>query len=170
MIDAAQSTFFVAAEEHRCAAVRTERADETNVAVGIAKRDQVFAEQAHAQRRAVVFGQGARDRRRQPIPAIEVAHRRSRAHAGQTFVVLRCQHRAAKDLPDGARPPGALVETPVGRGEGPRQHGEHARYCDRFDSARAHGGGGKQEGSERAERAAGESARDVERMLGERLG
>ena len=53
MIDAAQALFFVAAEEHGGAAVRAGVLHEPNVAGSRPEADEVFAQQAHAQRRAV---------------------------------------------------------------------------------------------------------------------
>ena len=54
VIDAAQTALFVAAEEHRRAAVRAERARPgRRLPLAVAERDEVFAEQADANRRAV---------------------------------------------------------------------------------------------------------------------
>ena len=53
VIDAAQAAFLVAAEEQRRAAMRTIGIDQTNLALAVAEGDQVFAEQPHAQRRAI---------------------------------------------------------------------------------------------------------------------
>src|SRR5712691_3849500 len=46
VVDAAQATLFVSAEKERRAAVRTEGADDANLAVGVAERDQVFTQNA----------------------------------------------------------------------------------------------------------------------------
>ena len=87
VIDAAQPALFVAAEEHRRAAMRTVRGDEADDAVRIAKRDQVFAEQAHARGRTVAFGHFFREQRREPVAAEQVAHRRAGSDSGEAFVI-----------------------------------------------------------------------------------
>ena len=53
VVDAAQAALLVATEEQRRAAVRTERADHADLAVGVAEGDQVFAQGARANRVAV---------------------------------------------------------------------------------------------------------------------
>jgi hypothetical protein len=55
VVNAAQAAFFIAAEEKRRAAVRAVFAEQTNFSFAIAKRDQIFAEQTDADRRAVGF-------------------------------------------------------------------------------------------------------------------
>ena len=56
VVDAAQAAFFVAAEEQRRTPVRTKGADCANLAVGIAKDHQVFAEKSQARWIAVTLG------------------------------------------------------------------------------------------------------------------
>ena len=92
MVDAAQSAFFVAPEEQRGPAVRAVRPQQPDPAGAVAKRDQVLAQRAHAQRRAVRLGQLGAQQHRLPILAHQVAHRRARADAGQKLVVFPAQH------------------------------------------------------------------------------
>ena len=56
VVNAAQAALFVAAEEKRRAAVRTVLVEQTDPALAVAKGDEVFTEQAHADRRAVWLG------------------------------------------------------------------------------------------------------------------
>ncbi len=79
VVHAAHAALFVAAEEHRRAAMRAERVDQADVAVRIAKGDQIFAQQADADRWAVGFGHFRTQERRLPVAAHQIAHRRSRA-------------------------------------------------------------------------------------------
>ena len=88
VIDAAQAALLVAAEVQRDAAVRAELVDQPDLAVGVAERDQVLAEQPHAHRRAVGLGDLAREQRGDPIPPHRVAHRGALAHPGDEFVFL----------------------------------------------------------------------------------
>ena len=99
VVDAAQSALFVAAEEQRGAAMRTKRIDDADVAVRIAKRYQIFAQQTHAHRRAVGFGQLFGKQRREPVAAEQVPHRRARTDTGEAFVILLTQHSAAPNFP-----------------------------------------------------------------------
>ena len=92
VIDAAQSAFFVAAEEHRRAPVRAEGIDQADLALRVAKRDQVLAEQLDAHGRAVGLRHFLDQQRRDPVAPEQVAHRRAGPDAGQAFVILRTQH------------------------------------------------------------------------------
>jgi hypothetical protein len=55
VIHAAQTAFFVTAEEKACSAVRAEVVYEANVAVGVSVRYQLLIEDLHAHRSAVGF-------------------------------------------------------------------------------------------------------------------
>jgi hypothetical protein len=101
VIDAAQSGIFVAAEEHRRTAVRAERADETDGARAVAIGNEIFAEQAHANRRAVRVRQFRGERERIPIPAKRSTHRRAGIGAGDALVILAAQHTLVVSIPGG---------------------------------------------------------------------
>jgi len=88
VIDAAQAAFLVASEIERDATMRAELLDQADAALGVAERDQVLAEQAGARRRAVGFGDLAREQRGDPIPAHGVAHRGALSHPGDKFVLF----------------------------------------------------------------------------------
>ena len=94
MIDAADAALFVAAEEERRAAMRTVVLDEADRAVAIAERDQVLAEQPHAQWVAVGVGQLGRKQRRHPVPTQGETHRRPGSDASDQLVILTPQHRS----------------------------------------------------------------------------
>ena len=66
--------------------MRTNVVDQANLAVRVAERDQVFAEQPHAQRSAVGLRQIGGLQDRNPIPPHQFAHGRSRADAGEKQV------------------------------------------------------------------------------------
>ena len=99
VIEAAQSAFLVAAEGERGLAVRTGFAEQPGLAVGVAERDQLFAEQLHPHRRAVrlcdLFGQ----QRRHPVAAHQPSHRRIALDPAQQFVLGLCQHGKCSALP-----------------------------------------------------------------------
>ena len=67
--------------------------DQADRAGGRAIRDEVLAEQAHAQRRALGLRQLARQRGRYPVLAQQIPHGRARAHAAEQLVVLAAQHQ-----------------------------------------------------------------------------
>ena len=87
VIDAAQTALFVAAEEQRRGAVRTALVQKPNAAAGVAEKHEVLAQQPHADRRRVGFGDLMREGCGHPIAPHQFAHRRARAHAGQAFIV-----------------------------------------------------------------------------------
>ena len=92
VVDAAQALFFVAAEEHRGAAVRAGVLHQADRAGRRAEGDQVLAQQLDAQRRAVGRRQLVRADRRHPVLAHQVAHGRAGADATEGFVVLFTEH------------------------------------------------------------------------------
>ena len=67
MINAAQAALFVAAKKQRRAAVGAMFFEQTDSALAVAKGDQIFAEQAHAHRRAIGLGDFAGEQRWNPI-------------------------------------------------------------------------------------------------------
>src|SRR5262245_561193 len=93
VIDAAQPALFVAAEEQVRAAVRALGLDQAHAALRIAERDQLLAEQLHADRRAIGLGKLARQRDRLPEAPEILAHQRAGAGAAQQLVVGCAQHR-----------------------------------------------------------------------------
>ena len=92
VVDAADAALLVAAEEHRRAPVRTIRVDEADDSVGVAEREEVFAQKPHAHRRAVLLGQFLRQGGGNPVAAEQFAHGRSASHARDPFVILRLEH------------------------------------------------------------------------------
>jgi hypothetical protein len=61
-------------------------------ASGIAKGDQIFAEQAHSHGRAVGLGDFGSEQRRYPVAAHQLAHRLVRTHEGEHVVFFAWQH------------------------------------------------------------------------------
>ena len=92
MEQTAQPAFLVPAQRQRGAAVDTEFIEHTDLAVGIAEHDQIFAEQLRAQRRAVRFGDLMGRTDRQPEPAHHAAHRCIPAGAGKSLVLFGADH------------------------------------------------------------------------------
>ena len=68
--------------------MRAEFLDQADAAVGVAERHQVLAEQADARRRAIGFGDLAREQRGNPVHAHRIAHRGALSHPGDEFVFL----------------------------------------------------------------------------------
>ena len=92
MIDTAQALGFVAAVEEAGAAMRAAVLDQAHGPRRDAERDEVLAQQTHAQRRAVGLGQFARQRGGHPVLPHEVAHRCSRSDPTEQLVVVPTQH------------------------------------------------------------------------------
>ena len=93
VIDAAQSFFFVAAEEHGCAAVGAGVVEQPRSPGAVAEGDEVLAQQPDAHRRAIGRGQLVRAHRWNPVLAHEVAHVRTGSDSTEDFVVLNAEHR-----------------------------------------------------------------------------
>ena len=91
VIDAAQPAVLVAAEEQRGGAVRAAVVEDSDAPLGVAERDQLLAQQHEAHRRAVGH-ELVRRRRRDPVLAHHLSHRRSRADAGQGLAVSYGRH------------------------------------------------------------------------------
>ncbi len=66
----------------------------------VAKRDEIFAEQAHAHGRAVGLGKFGGENRGQPVAAKDIAHRRALADTGQALIVLFGKHVSSFVPPD----------------------------------------------------------------------
>ena len=98
VIDAADAAFLVAAEPEIGAAVRAVLVDHADHAARIAEREQLLAHHDDLLRRAVGFGQFLRQQHRQPEPAQQFAHPRSRTAFGQEFVVLGAEHGVASGV------------------------------------------------------------------------
>ncbi len=75
VIEAAQAGFLVAAEGKRSAAVRTMFAEHAQAAFAVAEDDEVFAEHAGSDRRAIGDGDFLGHAGRQPMAAHDLAHR-----------------------------------------------------------------------------------------------
>ena len=60
--------------------------DQADFAVRVAERDEIFAEQPDAERRAVGFGEIGGLQRGNPVLAKQLAHRSARSDARQEFV------------------------------------------------------------------------------------
>jgi hypothetical protein len=96
VIGTANAVEFGDAVGKRCAAMRTQLGDQAEFSAAIAEEHEVFAEETDAfgPRRLQVFRRGDRV----PIAAQQRAHRRSRADAGQAFVLFSRDHRSTEPL------------------------------------------------------------------------
>ena len=88
MVDAANAALFIAPEVERRATVRAVRLQDADLATGVAKRDQVLAEQTQAHRRTIRLGQFLWQHRGQPEAAKQLAHGRSRTDTTREFIVF----------------------------------------------------------------------------------
>ena len=68
--------------------MRAKLVHKADAVLGVAKGDELFAEQLHAHRRAIGLGQFARHQRRHPITPQHLAHRGSRSDPGDQLVVF----------------------------------------------------------------------------------
>ena len=73
VVAAADSVTFIASEVKRRSAVRAKLADESRAALAVAKGEQLFAEDLHADLRSVGFWYFARKQNRNPVAAQQVA-------------------------------------------------------------------------------------------------
>jgi hypothetical protein len=71
--------------------MRAVLAQQPDLAFGVAEGDEILAEQAHAQRRAIGFDL-ARQERRQPEAAHQIAHRRAAAGVRQQLIFFARRH------------------------------------------------------------------------------
>src|SRR5205823_1720286 len=92
VVDAADASLLVAAEEQRGAAVGAVVLNQADLARGVAVADQIFAEQPYAQWVAVRPRQFVGADRRQPVLAHEIAHRRAGANPTQVLVLRLAEH------------------------------------------------------------------------------
>src|SRR5690349_15432854 len=90
----AQAALLVASEIEAGAAMRAVRLDDTDAAVGVAKSQEVLAEDPDLLGRAVALGQLLAQQRRHPEAAQQLAHRRAGAAPREEFVVGFTQHRS----------------------------------------------------------------------------
>lgn len=92
VIQAAQAGVFVAAVDQRRTTVRTILVEHANVAFRVPEYDQVFAEHARFDRRAVRLADLFDEANRRPVSAHQLAHRGIAFDAAQQFVFLVGQH------------------------------------------------------------------------------
>src|SRR5262249_20076589 len=85
LIGAADAVFLIATEVERRTAVRAEFIDQPDLAVAVAKGEQLLAEDLRAHRRTIRLGDLAREQDRHPVAAHQVAHRRAGAGAHERF-------------------------------------------------------------------------------------
>ena len=102
VIEAAQPAFLVAADHQRGAPVRAILVEHAEAAVGVAKHDQVLAQQPDRDRRSVGLGHLLRHAGWNPVPAHELAHGGVAFHAAQEVVFFGRDHGGP---PAGARDP-----------------------------------------------------------------
>jgi hypothetical protein len=106
VVDAPEAFHFVAAVEEARAPMRAALAHQPDGAGRRAKRDEVLAQEPHAQRSAVTVGQLARDGGRNPVLPHQLAHRRAAPDPAQELVVFSAQHVAFLSVEvDVAHPP-----------------------------------------------------------------
>jgi hypothetical protein len=91
VIDAADAALLVAPEEQRCATMRAAVIHDADATRRIAKADQLLAQQHQADGIAVGL-ELRRQRRRNPILAHELAHRRAGADVHQLIAILVGSH------------------------------------------------------------------------------
>src|ERR1041385_7285379 len=92
VVDAAETTLCVAAEEEGGATVRAVYVDEADAALAVAEGHEVLAEEADAERRAVGLRNFGGEAGRCPVAAEEVAHRCPGADLGDHRIVFFAQH------------------------------------------------------------------------------
>jgi len=66
--------------------VRAKLVDQADAAVGIAKRQQILAQDADAHLRSIRLGKLGIEQNRQPVAAHQVAHRRARTDADEQLL------------------------------------------------------------------------------------
>src|SRR5260221_746941 len=71
-----------------------ELVDQADAPVAVAERDQLLAQQFHANRRAVALRQLRVEQRGYPVAPEQLTHRRAGAGAGEQFIHLLSQHGA----------------------------------------------------------------------------
>src|SRR5206468_4247784 len=100
VVDAAKPFFLVTPEEERGAAVRAGVADQSHSPGSCPEGDQVFAQEADAQRRAIgrreLFGKQEGN----PVAAEDLATRRTCGDPGKKLVIARGQHSRSPEAFD----------------------------------------------------------------------
>ncbi len=110
VVDAAQSAVFVPPQEERGLPVRAALVEQPDAPPRVAKSHQLLAQQFHARGRAIGLGQLPRQERGDPVPPHCLAHGGTPADAGDSLVLVACQHaQALLAFPD------AITRLPTGR-------------------------------------------------------
>jgi len=86
MINTAESTLFVAAQEERGPPMRAEFIDQPDSPLGVAKGDQFFPEQLDANGRTIGLGQFLGERHGHPVSPYHLAHGSAGAGSGDEFI------------------------------------------------------------------------------------
>ena len=92
VIQAAQSTFFVASQHQRGTPVRTQFIQYAHLAVAIAKHHQIMTEHPCLHRRAIGLGYFLAQADGYPVPAHQLPHWRLALDAAQQIVFFGAQH------------------------------------------------------------------------------
>jgi hypothetical protein len=92
VIEAAQPALLVAREHQRRASVRAIFVEYADAAFAVAEYNEILAEQAHLDRRAVGLGHFLGQAGRDPVAAHDLAHRRVALDAAQQVVFLGRHH------------------------------------------------------------------------------
>jgi hypothetical protein len=88
VIEAAKATLLVASQHERGAAMRAVLVHDREPALRVAPDDEVLAEEARANRRAVAFGNLLRHARRHPVATHEASHGRVALDAAEKIIVF----------------------------------------------------------------------------------
>ncbi len=92
MIEAAQAAILVAPVDQRRPAVRAMLVQHPENVAGIPEDDEILAEQARADRRAVLFRHLLGQAHRQPVAAHQLPHGGGALDPAQQLVLLAAQH------------------------------------------------------------------------------
>src|SRR6516225_7317339 len=109
VIDAAQSVLLVAPEEQRRSTMGAMIAEQPDLARAVAKRNEVFAEQANAHRRAIRIGQLGGEQDRLPIAAQHAAHGRARTDSCQCPPIHVSDYTSPVPPARRDQPPGTMI-------------------------------------------------------------
>src|SRR5262249_58447752 len=86
VIGAAQSARLVATEKERGSAMRTTLREQAHLPSGVAERDQILAEEAHAHRWPVGLAEVRRRQKRHPVLTQQSPHDRRRSDPAEQLV------------------------------------------------------------------------------------
>src|SRR5262249_37955985 len=114
VIGATDAVLLIATEVERRTAVRAEFIDQPDLAVAVAKGEQLLAEDVRAHRWTIGLGDLAREQDRHPVAAHHVAHRRPGPGAHERFGHLLV-HRGATSL--GLKPRWVAGRTGISLGD-----------------------------------------------------